>query len=488
MTMPLPPPIMTPQVKQYMVLCLCKSLQVLEKAAGIIDPLNFDSVTERTLAVLYGVARDFYREYKQLIPVPVLFAQVEQRVAADATFRASSYDMGELMNMLTLIQGCEAKDIHVPTAMKLVQDFIDERQIRPMLQTIQSNGQPINEAVATLQQLLRSTRVQTSQAIQAFDLASEDYDISPRTPLNFRPFDMLLGGGTRKGEVILCLGPIGGGKTLSSINCSIATARHARDPQDLSLYLTYEQPWNPIMRDRFFVGATGVSRTKIEGKRFEQMDSTTQDALQYMKQQIMSRLFVLDLSKSDGKSGDFCAGADGIINIINRYIADGRRVTHVYLDWLGAMVDSYRAAHSGKSREEKHQTMNSQIAALKQYINSVGSNLIVTHQLNSESGRKSNPFAKHSLYESADAKMIATMVDHCFTFGAIHRETQLMCIYNAKDSRSVGVQNVWCQVGKDNHQLSVPACQSYDVYSGADGWSISPRDDDSAYGLGAPTV
>jgi len=469
-----------------MVLCLCRSLPVLEKAASIIEPSDFDSVMERALGVVYAVTRDFYREFKTLIPFPVLAAQIEQRVMADQSFVNSRYDMQELVAMLEMIQNVQDPSIHQMTALNLIQVFIDERKIRPHLARMQQSGSSISATVNELQKMLMTTRIATSSSITAFDLDSDNYDVSPRIPLNFRPFDMLLGGGTRKGEVVLCLGPIGGGKTLSSINCSIATARHSPDPADLSVYFTYEQPWNPVMRDRFFVGATGISRTRIEGRRIEQMDKETQDALNYMKKQIMAKLHVLDMSKPDGKSGDFCAGVDGIVNVINRYINDGRNVKYIYLDWLGAMVESYRGAHNLK--EDKYQTMTAQMTSLKQYINSIGANLIITHQLNSESGRKSNPFANHSLYEAADARMVATMVDHCFTFGAIHRETQLMCIYNAKDSRSVGVQNVWCQVGKDNHQLSVPACQNYNVFQMADGWNVSPRENDDASPLGAPTI
>lgn len=468
------------------MLCLCRSLHVLEKAANILEPTDFDSISERSLGVLYGVARDHYREFRKLIPFQLLSAQVEQRVLADRSFCESAYDMNELVTMLDMINRAEDSIIQPMSGLKILQDFIDERKVRPQFQQLSHSGS-LNASMTKLQNMLRTTRITTSTPIAAFDLEGDNYDVSPRTPMNFRPFDMLLGGGTRKGEVILCMGPIGGGKTLSSINCSIATARYSPNPDDLSLYFTYEQPWNPIMRDRFFVGATGISRTRIEGRQVGQMDRDVQEALQYIKKQIMTKLNVLDMSKPDGNSGDFCAGAEGIINIVNRYINDGRKVKYIYLDWLGAMVESYRAARSLK--EEKYQTMTSQVTLLKQYINSIGANLIITHQLNSDAGRKVNPFAKHSLYEAADARMVATMVDHCFTFGAIHRETQLMCMYNAKDSRSVGVQHVWCQVGKDNHQLSVPACQNYTVWANNGSWSITPIDDqDSSSPFGAPTI
>jgi hypothetical protein len=174
----------------------------------------------------------------------------------------------------------------------------------------------------------------------AFELLSAN-----RTPqsLGIPWLDTMLAGGLADGEVFLFLGPTGGGKT--TLSTQIAWSRAMQ--RSHTIYITYDEPLEGYINNRFYSLMTGVPRPDLEKRAIAEMPPDIQHRFQAWREAYGDFLHVYDGSGAKYGNG----GIEDIIRAARCEIDQGRRPSLVIVDWVQCAVLKGMKQGGGSARE-----------------------------------------------------------------------------------------------------------------------------------------
>jgi hypothetical protein len=64
--------------------------EVMSRALSKIELADFDQVTEKGHKLIYAIAKDFYTDHKRLIPVDLLYTEIQSRTHNQPDFDANT--------------------------------------------------------------------------------------------------------------------------------------------------------------------------------------------------------------------------------------------------------------------------------------------------------------------------------------------------------------------------------------------------------------
>jgi len=153
----------------------------------------------------------------------------------------------------------------------------------------------------------------------------------------------MLAGGLANGEVFLFLAPTGCGKT--TLSTQIAWLRAMQ--QSHTIYVTYDEPLEGHIDNRFYSLVTGVRRPDFEKQAIADMSPDIQHRFQAWREAYGDFLHLYDGSGVKHGKG----GIEDIRQIIADEIDQGRRPNLVIVDWVQCAVLKGMGSGGGSAKE-----------------------------------------------------------------------------------------------------------------------------------------
>jgi len=209
----------------------------------------------------------------------------------------------------------------------------------------------------------------------------------------------MLGGGLAHGEVFLFLAPTGGGKTTLSVE--IAWRRATQ--RSHTVYLTYDQPIEGDIQNRFCSLVTGIPRCELERHGIAGMSPEIQRRFQAWREAYGRFLHLYDVSGARQGNG----GIADIVNVVENEIEQGRRPALVIVDWLQCAVlkGTGPGGYSAAELAGRMDDYAGQFAAICEKHHIQG---IIAQQLASQYQRATNVKLDHTMAEAC-----STLGNHC---------------------------------------------------------------------------
>jgi len=228
-------------------------------------------------------------------------------------------------------------------------------------------------------------------------------------PLGIPWLDSMLGGGLVAGEVFLFLGPSGGGKT--TLATQIAWSRAMQ--RSHTTYITYDEPLEGYIENRFYSLMTGVPRPEFETKALADMSPAVQRRFQAWREAYGRFLHVHDGSSARHGKG----GIEDVAKTIMDESNEGRRPDLVIVDWVQCAVLKGMGT-DGRSAREIAVQMDRYAEQFAALCKSQGIQGILVQQLAATYQRARNIALDHKMAEAC-----STLGDHCQHAVAIGRLT-----------------------------------------------------------------
>lgn len=228
-------------------------------------------------------------------------------------------------------------------------------------------------------------------------------------PLGIPWLDSMLDGGLAPGEIFLILGPTGGGKT--TLATQIAWLRAMQ--RSHAVYITYDEPLEGYIENRFYSLMTGVPRPEFEKEAIADMSPEIQQRFQAWREAYGGFLHVHDASGAEHGTG----GIADIIRTITDESNEGRRPDLVIVDWVQCAVLK-GMGRSGRSAREVSVQMDKYAEQFATICRNHGIQGILMQQLASPYQRARNIALDHKMAEAC-----STLGDHCQHAVAIGRLT-----------------------------------------------------------------
>lgn len=271
-------------------------------------------------------------------------------------------------------------------------------------------------------------------------------------------FDILLGGGPSRHDLLGILAPSSGGKTTLAIQLITSWLRQGADRN--AILCSYEQPLKGDIMCRILSSITGISSNMFRGKLYEELAPEIQARLSKNKTALEDRMHVVDLST--GKAG--FKGIEDIKTILQECnVKKEGPPTLLIIDWflpciqramIGSSVD---AMESEKLRLFGSQFMD-QLKIIKNTENVI---IVITHQLNATAGT-SGSARKPDWGEAAEWKGFAWFMDICFAIGTLTDENVAWFVASktrtvAHDARLVKLHGEYCRFADGDNEYMLGA-------------------------------
>ncbi|KKN73550.1 hypothetical protein LCGC14_0400020 [marine sediment metagenome] len=389
------------QGREQLVHMLAYSVRCPEVAWFAIErlnPLDFDESTQLDFMIVWHISKMYWTEYGQVPPQHYL-RSMSVSVLWQRGYQEPVYHEGvrRLVDSIYALQDLSNNDY----GKKLLHAFFNDIFLKE-LKALSEQPADRTDIIEEVAQRHRRLSVSEIEQVDPFDLTVKP-TFPKRTPTGTTFFDLLLGGGLLPAETIGLLGPSGGGKTLLAlqISCSLAERQHYVE------YFTYEQPAKDL-QPRVLSCAAKVSSTKILGKTWDQMDSTSRQKIEEHATQRKAYLNLLDRS-SEGCSISEIAGH------IDKRIRLGKKPMLVVIDWIWPLVVRMTARSDRRGVDERKLLMAA-MEDIKSLASETGVCFLVVHQLSTEVVKKS-PGKKPQWFNSAEAGSFAWFLPYCFAIG-----------------------------------------------------------------------
>ena len=231
-----------------------------------------------------------------------------------------------------------------------------------------------------------------------------------RDPVGVDCVDILLGGGTTKGEVYGVIGPFGMGKTTLSVQCyceGVLRKRH-------SLYVLYEQPFHGDVSNRMYGYMGKIPRSRLEGRTVEMLHANDRERLQATLDSAWPYMHVADMVTDQKGAG---GGPEGISAILQGYEDRGIHIELIYLDQYLPFIRAWMAA-TGQKEERLRQVMEATVYEFKGMASKPrhDCSFFLLHQTSTEgAGRSATASPKPT--DSAECKSLPFWLDTFLQLG-----------------------------------------------------------------------
>jgi hypothetical protein len=384
----------------------------LLQAKDRLNDADFDD-DELCYRLIWKVARDYYDKYKNLISCAQLYADLEKLMCgmlecSDPQVKQAIYNKA--------YQCFSTKEILPEHALGLLQDFLQERQVRtPLIEAVESgNTRDTTKLLGDLNTRHRNTQITLAEPLQPFKKGSEFFGVPQRTETGIIFLDRMLGGGTRCGESYGFLAPSGGGKTtlLNQIGTEVARRGHP------FVIFHYEQQLrgkadNP--RNEFWVGpyAYALGLTK---KRIEEIHSLTdlhddeREVYETVSKELGDYLYFFDFSGSLNTAGS--GGTEEIDAYLTDFKSKGIQIAGFGVDWFWLLMMRSLSLNTDERENAERRYAQSLVKKLKELADKHNCWVWINHQLAAAKGTNCRQPVKWT--DAAEFKSFAWTLDCCF--------------------------------------------------------------------------
>ncbi len=308
------------------------------------------------------------------------------------------------------------KDILSEHALGLLQDFLQERQVRtPLIEAVESkNTNNMTRLLDDLNTRHRNTQITLAEPLQPFKKGSEFFGVPKRVPMGIIFLDTMLGGGTRRGESYGFLAPSGGGKTtlLNQIGTEVARRGHP------FVIFHYEQQLHGKANDprnEFWVGpyayALGLTKERIEKvNSLSDFSADERAVYETVSKELGDYLYFFDFSGSMNSAGG--GGTEEIDAYLTDFKSRGIQISGFGVDWFWLLMQRSMSLKANERENAERRYAQSLVKKLKELADKHGCWVWINHQLAAAKGTNCRQSVKWT--DAAEFKSFAWTLDCCF--------------------------------------------------------------------------
>lgn len=393
--------------KGLMLVHMVRDRVVLEKTAEKVSPEDFSSPLDTTYRLVWSIAREHYRKYKEPISKDYLLVEMRAAIENEPSLFPIPEEKNLAFRFIDQLYAWDPNNLIADIGLELAQRFLDEQRILGF--SMQGSA---GDLVQRLTNEYFASRINPES--ERLDVMSEDapfYSTEPRIPTGCMFVDCLLGGGIRPKETYCLLGPTGGGKTMLSLQVACEVARQLKHV----MFLSYEQPVIGDLSTRLYSYLSNSSRKEIEGKRSEDIDPKIMRKINEQRRIVGPYLHTYNFCGTKAGFG----GLDELSDQLYTECQEGRHPTLVVVDWLLPMVQRWMARTNKRNSDDPNavrvQVQRFADGFLK-LADMYDTTLLITHQLSCEASQKS-PANRPSWTEAAECRSLSWLMSFTLTIG-----------------------------------------------------------------------
>lgn len=394
---------------------LVRSGAVIERAMHLLEPNDFDRVTEANSRLIWAISKQWYTQHGKTIPKEYLTMELDNKFK-ELSSEFSSENIAAAHQDVHVIYAMD-ESVLVPDHMtRLLQEFLDERKLKPIISNLglSEPGADFNELMTQLTNIHNATRVAPMASMdQLFTPEGIEFKNSVRHPTGLQMIDELMGGGTAPGELYGLLGPTGGGKTTVS---SMLANEIARGGQNVCLF-SYETEIVPQVSNKLYGYAGKIPRDVFKHvKSLPDLPITYRDALFKSFAEYGSRMKMVDMKKNTSR-GMGVGGVPELRAQLKMYHDNGVHIDVFIVDQLLAMVDSWIVAH-GKDVNNRRAYLQQFTEEMRDVVQAGSMNCcgFVLHQVDNVA-KKASPMRRPNKGDAAEDKSFDNNMHFCVQLG-----------------------------------------------------------------------
>jgi len=402
---------------------LIRCPSTIETAVDRVTPEDIQQVHGFTTSLLWTFSRDYFRQYKRVIPRTSLEAELVQYNTGTWLLEISSADVCDFIDWAYSIP---TDDFNHEEAIGHIRRLLEQTRVQNKIQAAAIEGNvKMEELASTINNGMEEARIGCVEVINPLLNATTMMGGTPPDPIGgaeVNYFNMLCQGGLRRGEIAVLLGPSGGFKTTMALDICCAMA----NSQEYSMYLTYEQAFHdgdlPI---RILARMGDIDKNRVETVTFNQLNTDEQKRVTDAQNR-SHYIQLLDRSTSIDRVGD-------ISDFVKQQERKGCKPRLLVIDQLLPWLDKWDDVTPDNVRLIGREVINT----LKQEVASKhGIAVIVLHQLSAALAGGSATRVPHHT-DSQECKSICNWADFGIAMGNLNHDAEVMWIAASKTRRGV---------------------------------------------------
>ena len=388
---------------------------------------DIHSMHTYVVAMLWGFSKEYFEQYGEPIPRPILEAKLADHVSDGAVLDVTT---DELVDFVDWVYSIPEEDFNYEEAISYTRKLLEETRVHNRVRDAMLAGiGDMDSLLSSLQTGIDDTKIGSSDIINPMDHIEGFLGGMKPTPLGgaeVNYFNVLCQGGLRPGEVAVVLGPSGGFKTTMALDicCAMANA------SEYAMYLSYEQSYGggdlPI---RIAARLTGIDKTRLESVKPQDLTLDEQKALIDAKQKAQYLQFL-------DRSTRCVDSLSSIAEHIRTADRKGRKPKLVVIDQLLTWLERWPDVNQDTIRTTARDIM----APLKNDIAAkYGVSFLVLHQVTAALGSGSSTRVPHHT-DSQECKGICNWVDFGIAMGNLDTKYNVFWISASKTRRGSAVK------------------------------------------------
>lgn len=333
-------------ILSLIMLHLLRCPDTIPQVIGRLKPEDFNRAGEGPYGLLWEVSCDWWKQHSSPIPQRHLRVKVQEYLDGDPS-RFTNNELKALSQTVAELYGVSEDNIVPSAARQYIEDFLEERQVRPQIQELidADKGKELRDKLDKVQQDLRDTRLTVAEDLS--HMLSRDGVVvlrkDRRTSTGIPFVDRLMNGGVAANQIYGIIGPSGGGKTTLGIQalCEMAKLGHR------SALFSYETAVNPEIVKRIYGYMGDIPRDDLrQVDQIKELAAPQLERLYGAFEQYGKNIVIKDMmsgtSMSGGRVG--CGWTTELEAELKREAKKNGPIKVVVIDQLLSMVGNYLTA------------------------------------------------------------------------------------------------------------------------------------------------
>lgn len=293
----------------------------------------------------------------------------------------------------------------------------------------------VDEGHALVQSMQEEAQEKQQGGVDLIATIPELMATKTRIPFGISYFDKATGGGACTGELAVIGAGTGGGKTM----CATDIACNQAMLGNLTVWFTYEQPFNNDISERILANLTGIPLSTLRNKSFGEL-TPEQQHLYRSCTSGMDSLVGVDFSTTENfdPADEFDTG--GVYSIEKQIkLAEqrtGRKCKFVILDWFGQIMENQAALQEVDLSKNYRHFARKFLADLLEMMKRLDVFVLLFHQLNAKCCDASPTYIPNKT-DFQDIKSLANNAHWAFLIGKL--DDNNVCWFRCDKGRLRGV-------------------------------------------------